>query len=69
MTDEEALQHMREHTPLDQVRRELSGIIGQAEQAGMQSRPPSPIETRKSEFSAVERLLAKAEEVGLVRRN
>lgn len=68
MTDEEALNHMKNRTPLDTVRACLSGIIGAAEQASAQRNPPTPIELRKAEFRAVEKLLRVAVEQELVRK-
>lgn len=67
MTKDEAMAHMRGNTPLDKVRACLSGIIGAAEQAGMQRNRPSPVEMRVAEFEAVQRLLRVAIEHGLVR--
>ena len=66
MTNDEIMQHIRERTPLDQVRAVLSGVIGSAEQAGMQRRAPGPIEMRGREFEGVQSILRKAVEVGLV---
>lgn len=65
MNTQDALRHMREHTPLNQFRACLSGVIGEAEQAGQQRRPPTPMETRKHEFESAQRLLETAFELGL----
>ena len=68
MTKEEAARHMREDTPLNQVMAVLSGVMGRVEQNGMQRRPSSPVEVRGMMLAGVERILAKAVEVGLVTR-
>lgn len=68
MTDAECMDLLRGDSPKNKLRHVLSGIIGAAEQAGMQRRPPSPIELRRHEFEAVERLLCEAERLGLVTR-
>lgn len=65
-TDDDVMHHIRANSPLNQVRAVLSGVLGEAEQAEAQRRPPSPVERRKAEFRAVERILAKAVEVGIV---
>ncbi len=69
MTKEEAARHMREHTPLNQVMVILMSEVDRAEQDGMQRRPSSPVEVKGMMLEGVERILAKAEEVGLVTRN
>ncbi len=67
-TVKEATRHMHENTPLNQVMVILSSEIGRAEQDVMQRRPSTPIEFRATMLDGVERILAKAEEVGLVTR-
>ncbi len=69
MTDDEVRMHTRHFTPLAQTMAVLSGVIGQIEQDGMQQRPSSPVEVRRMMLEGVERILAKAEEVGLVTRD
>ena len=66
MTKEEAARHMREDTPLNQVMAVLWGEMGRVEQDGMQRRPSTPMEVRAMMLEGVERILAKAAEVGLV---
>jgi hypothetical protein len=67
VTNEETMKHIREKTPLDQVRTVFSGRAARIEQAGAQREPLGPIEMRGMEFEAVDAILAKAIEVGLVR--
>lgn len=67
MTNEETMKHIREQTPLDQVRTIFSGRCARIEQAGAQRQPLGSIEMRGMEFDAVADILAKAIEVGLVR--
>lgn len=67
MNDDEVMRHIRENTPLNQVRSVLSGVIGAAEQAGMQRRPQSPVEMRAAEFAGLQRILDAAVRHGLVR--
>ncbi len=67
-TTEEAIRHMRENTPLNQVVAKLSSEIARMEQDAMQRVPFTPIEARAIMLDGVERILAKAEEVGLVTR-
>lgn len=55
-TDDEVMALLRGNSALNAARAALSGEIGRAEQAGMQRRCPSPIELRRMEFEAVERL-------------
>lgn len=68
MNEEDTIRHIREGSPLNEVRMVLSGIIGTAEQRAIQDLD-SPIELRRREFLAVERILEKAEQVGLITRN
>ena len=67
MTNEETMKHIREKTPLDQVRTIFSGRCARIEQSGAQRQPLGPVEMRGMEFEAVRDILAKAVEVGLVR--
>jgi len=68
MTTEEAIRHMRENTPLNQVMVILMSEAARLEQDGMQRRPSTPIQCRAMMLDGVERVLAKAEEVGLIER-
>ena len=68
MSPEEVMNHIREDTLLNQLRMVLSGIIGQMEQESMQRQRPSIQEIRALEFTSLERLLDKAEDLGLIKR-
>lgn len=57
LTDREILDAMQADTPVNRVRKVFSGESARLEQAGMQRRPPSPIEYRRMEFEAAEKLL------------
>jgi len=65
-SQDEIMHHLRNRTPLDQVRVVFSGACGRIEQAGMQRIPLSPVEMRGMELDAVEKIIARAVEVGLV---
>ncbi len=66
MDDKEVIRNIRENTPLEQARVVLSGTIGKFEQAGMQQgKPLTPVQQRKMEYQAVERLIAKIHELNL----
>lgn len=67
MTNEETMKNMRGKTPLDQVRAIFSHRGAAIEQACSQRKPLGPVEMRGMEFDAVNDILAKAIEVGLVR--
>lgn len=60
MTDDEVLKALTADTPLNRARREFSSACGRIEQAQLQRKPPSPIEVRRMEFEAVERILKAA---------
>lgn len=64
-SQDEIMRHLRERTPLDQVRAVFSSACGRIEQAGMQRTPLNPIDMRGMELDAVEKIIAKAVEVGL----
>lgn len=56
MTDADVIRHIRDDTPLNQIRSKLSGWLGRIEQEGAQRHSPSPIEMRRLEFEALEEL-------------
>lgn len=58
MTDEQVMTHLRSDTPLNRARAAFSSECGRIEQAGQQHEPPGPIEIRRMELEAVERILA-----------
>ncbi len=58
LTDREILDAMRADTPVNRVRTIFSHEYARLEQSGMQRRPPGPIEYRRMEFEAAEKLLA-----------
>lgn len=60
LTDREVVDAMQVDTPVNRVRRVFSGEAARLEQAGMQRSPPGPIEYRRMEFEAAERLIAAA---------
>ncbi len=68
MTKDDVMKHIRDFTPLAQTMAVLSGVVGQIEQDGMQRRPSGPVEVKGMMLDGVERILAKAVEVGLVMR-
>jgi len=58
LSDREVLDAMKEDTPVNRVRRVFSGEAARIEQAGMQRLTPGPIEYRRMEFEAAEKLIA-----------
>ena len=61
MTDAEVMAELRSDSRLNRVRAAFSGASAEIEQACMQRRKPGPIELRRMEFEAAERLIAAAE--------
>lgn len=57
MNDAEVMAELRSNSPLNKARAVLSSAIGEAEQDGMQRKPPGPVEMRRKEFAAVRRIL------------
>ena len=57
MTDEETLAAMNSDTPLNKVGQMFSGQSAWLEQASEQRVVPTPIEYRKMEFEAAEKIL------------
>jgi len=57
-TDDEVMDLLRNDTPLNRARREFSSASGRIEQAGLQRTPLSPIDIRRMEFEAVEKIVA-----------
>jgi hypothetical protein len=57
MTDEEVLAEMQSDSLLNRVCRIFSSEAARMEQAAMQRRPPTPIENRRMEFAAAQRLI------------
>jgi hypothetical protein len=58
-TDAEVMALLRDNdSPLNKARAQFSFGCARIEQAGQQRNPPSPIEMRRMEFEAVEKMLA-----------
>ena len=57
-TDQEVMELLRGNSPLNRARQEFSSACGRIDQAGHQRTPLSPIEMRRMEFEAVERIHA-----------
>jgi hypothetical protein len=57
-TDQEVMELLRSDTPLNRARREFSTASARIEQANQQQKPFGPIEMRRMEFEAVERIAA-----------
>jgi hypothetical protein len=68
MTEQEIMDHIRGGTPLFKVMCVLSDAQGELEQANMQRQRPTPVEARGMQLDAVNRIINKAVEVGLVTR-
>lgn len=62
MTDLEMLKEIRSESLLNRVRRELYAFVARAEQTMMQGRRLTPIEVRRQEFWAAERIVAMVRE-------
>ena len=58
MTDSEVLKALRSDTPLNRARAIFSAQCARIEQEGMQRRPAGPIEIRRMEFEAVQKIAA-----------
>jgi hypothetical protein len=58
LTDREVVDAMKADTPVNRIRRIFSEEAAKLEQAGMQRSPPGPVEYRRMEFEAAEKLLA-----------
>jgi Protein of unknown function (DUF550) len=58
LSDREVLDAMQADTPVNRVRKVFSGEAARIEQAGMQRIPPAPIEYRRMEFEAAEKMIA-----------
>lgn len=58
MSDAEVMAALRSDSVLNRARAAFSGAAGAIEQAGAQRRPAGPIEMRRMEFEAVERIAA-----------
>jgi hypothetical protein len=56
MTDKETMDLLRGTSQWNEARRIFSGECGRIEQAGMQRDPAGPIEIRRMEFEAVQRI-------------
>lgn len=63
MTNEEVMAALRSDTPLNRARKAFSGASAALEQEGKQRRPAGPIEIRRMEFEAVQKI---AEALGVV---
>jgi hypothetical protein len=57
-TDAEVMNLLRGDSALNKARAAFSGACGEIDQAGHQRTPLSPIEMRRMEFEAVERIVA-----------
>jgi len=55
-TDTEVMELLRGNSPLNKARAIFSGECGRIDQASRQRTPLSPIEMRRMEFEAVERI-------------
>ena len=66
MTQDEAMQHIRDHTPLNRVRAMFSSMVGTFEQLSAQRNPPTPVDIRIREFEGIQLLLDTAVDAGLV---
>lgn len=62
MTDAEVSEALRSDTPLNRARRIFSSECARIEQAGAQAQPAGPIQIRRMEFEAVQRI---ARELGV----
>lgn len=58
MSNEEVMTYLRGDSLLNRVRAAFSSEWATMEQASMQRRPPTPIEVRRMEFEAVQRIAA-----------
>ena len=58
MTDQEVVAELRGTSRLNKARQEFSSARARIEQAGQQHKPLTPIELRRLEFEAVEKILA-----------
>lgn len=58
MTDAEVFAALGGDTPLNRARREFSSACGRIEQAGQQRSSINPIELRRMEFEAIEKIIA-----------
>lgn len=56
-TDAEVLAELRSDSPLNRARAQFSHGSARIEQAGQQRTPLTPIEMRRMEFEAVERII------------
>jgi hypothetical protein len=57
ITNEQVVAALREETPLNKARRQFSNWSAKIEQAGMQRKPPTPIEMRRMEFEAAKAIV------------
>ena len=57
-TDEEVMALLRSASPLNKARMVFSSASASIEQAGQQREPLSPIEMRRMEFEAVEKIIS-----------
>jgi len=57
-TDEEVMELLKGSSQLNKARAIFSHEWARLEQAGMQRSPPGPIEVRRMEFEAVEKIIA-----------
>lgn len=58
MTDQEVMKALRADTALNRARAIFSSAYAGIEQEGMQRKPAGPIEIRRMEFEAVEKIAA-----------
>jgi hypothetical protein len=57
-TDEEVMELLKGNSSLNRARQQFSSGCGRIDQAGHQRQPLCPIEMRRMEFEAVEKILA-----------
>jgi hypothetical protein len=57
LTDDQVMRMLREDTPFNRVRAQISFSIARAEQRAAQERSISPIELRRREFEDAEKII------------
>ena len=57
LTDQQVIDLMQGSSRLNKARREFSSACGRIDQASRQRRPLSPIDMRRMEFEAVEKIV------------
>jgi hypothetical protein len=57
LTDQEVIELLTGDSAINHARRQFSSYSGKIDQAGRQRKPLSPIEMRRMEFEAVEKII------------